>query len=91
MGHNRYDELTSDGDFNFIVNCFIPMNRKNTLFPEQLRALWTALCLHHGVDGGKEYDAAFAEIADAVGRHDAEFARFMSELLDLGEDDDEDD
>ena len=90
--HNRYDKLTSDGDFTFIVNCFIPTNKNNRLFPEQLRALWTALCFHHGVDsvtGGAEYDKALRVIKDALGRSDDAFDKYMGVLLDLDDGDDD--
>lgn len=71
MNHNRYDSLTSDGDFTFIVNCFIPMNRNNYLFPEQLRALWTALCFHHGVDSVTGGRGLRPRLADHQGRRRA--------------------
>ena len=91
--HNRYDKLTSDGDYTFIVNCFIPLNRNNSRFLEQLRALWTALCFHHGVDsvtGGEDYARALRGIEDALGRSDGEFVNFMEELLDCNGDDSDD-
>ena len=86
--HNRHDKLTSDGDLAFITNCFIPMNRNNVLFMEQLRALWTALCLHNGVTHeilGDDYTAGLKAVEDALGRSDEKFERFMSELLILDE------
>ena len=92
--HNRYDKITSDGDFTFLINCFIPLNKNNTRFLEQLRALWTALCIHHGVDditGGEDYAKGLQAVKDALNRQDEEFDRYMAELLDIDDDDEDDD
>ena len=48
--HNRADRITSDGDCAFLTNYFIPEYRNAPHYMKTVRALWTALCVHHGMD-----------------------------------------
>ena len=82
----RDDLITSDGDYVFLTNFFIPGYRTAPHYMEAVRALWTALCLHHGVDrfmGGEAYSKAFRGVLDALGRSDAETVSFLEEYMDV--------
>lgn len=84
--HNRDDIITSDGDYTFLVNFFIPNNRTAPHFMETVRSLWTALCVHHGVDsamGGNGYKKAFDGVLRALGRADGTTREYLEEYLDV--------
>lgn len=86
IDHDRADILTSDGDYYFLVNFFIPNYRGGSHFMETVRALWTALCVQHGVDrdmGGKGYSVAFEGVMAALNASDNETRNYLEEYLDI--------
>lgn len=84
--HLRDDLLTSDGDYVFLTNFFIPGYRPAPHYMENVRALWTSLCVLHGLNrdmGGKAYATAFEGVLTALGRSDEETVRYLEEYLDV--------